>query len=74
MGWDVTLYGPDALTAPKFFELAGDLDNIYISSLMSLDVKKQAAQHLVSEFTKKYKGLPSLSAIYGYDAVKLQQR
>ncbi len=71
MGWGVTLYGPDALTAPKFFELAGDLDNIYISSLMSLDVKKQAAKHLVSEFTKKYKGLPPLSAIYGYDAVKV---
>ncbi len=71
MGWAVTLYGPDALTAPKFFELAGNLDNIYISSLLSLDVKKSEAKHLVSEFSKKYNALPPLSAIYGYDAVKV---
>ncbi|MBF0232412.1 MAG: ABC transporter substrate-binding protein [Desulfamplus sp.] len=71
MGWDVILYGPDALTSPKFFELAGDLKNIYISSLMSLDVKKPVAQHLASEFTKKYNVLPPLAAIYGYDAVKV---
>ncbi len=71
MGWDVLLYGPDALTAPKFFELAGNLDNIYISSLLSLDIKKAEATNLVAEFEKKYKGLPPLSAIYGYDAVKV---
>jgi branched-chain amino acid transport system substrate-binding protein len=71
MAWNVPLYGPDALTAPKFFELAGNLDEIYISSLLSLDVKKPAAKHLVSEFTKKYQGLPPLSAIYGYDSVKV---
>lgn len=71
MGWDVTLYGPDSLTAPKFFELAGNLDNIYITSLSSLDLKKPAAKHLVSEFEKKYKELPPLSAIYGYDGVKI---
>ncbi|MBF0112578.1 MAG: ABC transporter substrate-binding protein [Desulfamplus sp.] len=71
MGWDVVVYGPDALTAPKFFELAGDLKNIYISSLMSLDVKKAEAAHLASEFTKKYNVLPPLAAIYGYDAVKV---
>jgi len=71
MGWDVILYGPDALTSPKFFELAGDMKNIYISSLMSLDVKKPVAEHLTSEFSKKYNNLPPLAAIYGYDAVKV---
>ena len=71
MGWDVPLYGPDALTSPKFFELAGDLDNIYLSSLLSLDVNKPEAQHLVSEFKKQHGGLPPLAAIYGYDAVKV---
>ncbi len=71
IGWDVTLYGPDALTSPKFFELAGDLDNIYISSLVSLDIKKPVAQHLATEFQKKYNGLPPMAAIYGYDAVKV---
>lgn len=74
MDWNVTLYGPDSLTAPKFFELAGNLDNIYISSLMSLDIKKPAAKILAAEFTKKYDVLPPLAAIYGYDAVKVAAR
>ena len=71
IGWDVILYGPDALTSPKFFELAGDLKNIYISSLVSLDIKKPVAQHLAGEFQKKYNGMPPMAAIYGYDAVKV---
>ncbi len=71
MDWDITLYGPDALTSPKFFELAGALDNVYISSLMSLDIKKPVAHHLATEFQKNHKVLPPLAAIYGYDAVKV---
>jgi len=71
MDWNVTLYGPDSLTAPKFFELAGNLDNIFISSLMSLDIKKPVAKILAAEFIKKYDVLPPLAAIYGYDAVKI---
>ena len=74
MDWDVVLYGPDSLTSPKFFELAGELDNIYISSLMSLDMNKPEAQHLAAEFQKNYKVLPPLAAIYGYDAVKVAAR
>ena len=71
MGWDVPLYGPDALTSPKFFELAGNLDNIYISSLMSLDINRPEARHLAEEFQKQYGVLPPLAAIYGYDAIKV---
>ncbi|MCG8565654.1 MAG: ABC transporter substrate-binding protein [Desulfobacterales bacterium] len=71
MGWNVALYGPDALTSPKFFELAGKLDNIYLSSLMSLDVNRPEARHLAQAFQEKYKVLPPLAAIYGYDAVKV---
>ncbi len=71
MGWDIPLFGPDALTAPKFFELAGELDNIHLATLLSLDVKKETARHLVSEFQKLYNNLPPLAAIYGYDAVKV---
>jgi len=74
MGWDITLYGPDSLTAPKFFELAGDLDNIYIASLKSLDLENPIAKVLVAEFKKKYDELPPLAAIYGYDAVKIAAR
>ena len=74
MGWDITMYGPDSLTASKFFELAGNLDNIYIASLMSLDLENPIAKVLVTEFQKKYKELPPLAAIYGYDAVKIAAR
>ena len=70
-GRDVTLDGPDALTSPKFFELADNMDNIFITSLMSLDVNRPEAKHLVSEYNTRYGTLPPLSAIYGYDAVKV---
>lgn len=71
MGWDVTLYGPDGIISPKFFELADDLENTYITSLASLDMNRPEAAHLVSTYKEKYGILPPLSAIYGYDAVKV---
>lgn len=71
MGWDVTVYGPDGIIAPKFFELADNLDGIYITSLASLDMNRPEAQHLVNTYKTKYEILPPLSAIYGYDAVKV---
>ena len=71
MGWDIPIYGPDSLSAPKFFELAGNLDNIYMTTLESLDVSRPEAKVLVDNFKEKYNELPPLSAIYGYDAVKV---
>lgn len=72
MGWDVKIYGPDALSSPKFFELAGDdLKDVYLTALESLDVNRPEATHLVSEFKAQYGALPPLAAIYGYDAVKV---
>jgi len=71
MGWDINIYGPDALTAPKFFELADNLENIYITSLESLDISRPEAKYLVEAYKTKYNVLPPLSAIYGYDAVKV---
>lgn len=71
MGWDVTIYGPDALTSPKFFELADNLDNIFFTALESLDISRPEAQHLVNTYKEKYNELPPLAAIYGYDAVKV---
>lgn len=69
MGWDVTVYGPDGIISPKFFELADDLENTYITSLASLDMNRPEAAHLVKTYKEKYGILPPLSAIYGYDAV-----
>ena len=71
MGWDIPIYGPDALTEPKFFQLAGDLGEFYMLLSPTVDVNRPAAKVLVSEWNKKYEGFPPLAAIYGYDAVKV---
>jgi len=71
MGWNVTIYGPDGIIAPKFFELADNLDGIYMTSLESLDMNRPEAKHLVNEYKTKFNILPPLAAIYGYDAVKV---
>jgi branched-chain amino acid transport system substrate-binding protein len=71
MGWDIPIYGPDALTEPKFAELAGDLKGTFIQLSPTIDVKRPAAKHLVSEWQKKYHELPPLAGTYGYDAVKV---
>jgi branched-chain amino acid transport system substrate-binding protein len=71
MGWDVPIYVPDAMTEPKFFELAGDLKDVYIQLSPTIDIEKPAAKALKEEWNKKYSGFPPLAAIYGYDAVKV---
>ncbi|WP_028324945.1 ABC transporter substrate-binding protein [Desulfatirhabdium butyrativorans] len=71
MGWDVPIYVPDAMTEPKFFELAGDVKDVYIQLSPTIDIEKPAAKALKEEWNKKYSGFPPLAAIYGYDAVKV---
>ena len=71
LGWDLPIYAPDALTEPKFFELAGNLDNVFLQVSPTVDIERPAAKALKEEWNKKYQGFPPLAAIYGYDAVKL---
>ncbi len=71
MGWDIPIYGPDGLIEPKFFELAGDVKDVYILLSPTVDVKRPAAKNLVDRWTPKHGGFPPLAAIYGYDAVKV---
>lgn len=67
MGWDIPIFGPDGLIEPKFFELAGDVKDVYILQSPTVDVKRPAAKVLVDSWG----GVPPLAAIYGYDAVKV---
>ena len=71
LGWDIPIYAPDALTEPKFFALAGALDNVFLQVSPNVDVERPAAKVLKEQWNKKYEGFPPLAAIYGYDAVKL---
>ena len=74
MGWDVPIYGPNSLTESKFFELAGDLGEFYVTLSPTLDVNRPDAKSLVTKWDEKYKGIPPMAAIYGYDAVKVAVR
>lgn len=70
MGWnDVIIYGTDALTEPKFFELAGNLDKVYLLLVPSLDTNRSEAKYLVTNYKERYGNIPPLAAIYGYDAI-----
>jgi branched-chain amino acid transport system substrate-binding protein len=71
MGWDIPIYGPDGLIESKFFELAGEMKDVYIIRSPAVDIKRPAAKVLVDRWTPKYGGIPPLAAIYGYDAVKV---
>lgn len=71
LGWKVPIYVPDAMTEPKFYELAGDVSNVYIQLSPTIDMSRPAAKILKEEWEKRYGGVPPLSAIYGYDAVKV---
>lgn len=71
MGLNIPMYGPDGLIEPKFFELAGEMGEVYILLSPTVDVKRPAAKVLVDRWTPKHGGFPPLAAIYGYDAVKV---
>ncbi len=71
IGFNVLIYLLDAETQPKFFTLAGNLNNIYIELPPTIDISRPAVQRLKTEWNKKYPGFPALSGVYGYDAIKL---
>lgn len=71
LGWNVPIFAPDAMTEPKFFDLAGDLTDVYLELSPTVDINRPTALKLKQEWNRKYEGFPPLAAIYGYDAVKV---
>lgn len=71
IGYKGPIYVPDAETQPKFFALAGDLKNTFIEIPPSISIKRPAVKRLKAEWDQKYTGFPPISAVYGYDAVKI---
>lgn len=74
MGWDVPFYGPKSLGEPRFFELAGELGEVYLVCSPSLDTSKPYVKNFLSRWQKVYDFPPDMAAIYGYDAVKISTK
>jgi len=74
MGWDVTFYGPKSLGEPRFFELAGELGECYLTCSPSLDKNRPYVANFLSRWHKEYDFTPDFAAMYGYDAVKISTK
>ncbi len=75
MGWDIPILGVEALTDPKFFELAGNVDNVYLVISDDIDSSTPQAQYLNDQWKKRTgKPVAPNAAIFGYDAVQVTRK
>jgi len=75
MGWEIPIVTVDAMTDPKFFELAGDVRNV--SLVISADVNQTTpqARHLNAEYEKRTgEKIAPTAAVFGYDAVQVARK
>ena len=75
MGWEVPIVTVDAMTDPKFFELAGDVRNINLVISGDIDQSTAQAQYLNTEY-EKHTGekIAPTAAVFGYDAVQVARK
>ena len=72
LGITVPLLGGDGWDSPKLFEIGGAaLDGCYISNHYSVDDPSPAIQKFVTDYKKKYGGVPDALAALGYDAARI---
>lgn len=70
--WTIPMIAPDALTDPKFFELAGDVKDIYLVMNEDVDQSTPQAKYLNSEWSRiMNQPVAPLAAVFGYDAVQV---
>jgi len=75
MGWDIPILGVEALTDPKFFELAGNVDNVYLVISDDIDSSTPQAQYLNAQWKKRTgKPVAPNAAVFGYDAVQVTRK
>ena len=74
MGWDISFYGPKSLGEPRFFELAGELGEVYLTCSPALDESRPYVENFLSRWNKVYDFTPDFAAMYGYDAVKISTK
>lgn len=72
LGIDVPVIGPNALTVPKFIEIAGAAsEGVYISSLFAPDDPDAKAQAFAQKYRTKYNENPNSNSVAAYEAVML---
>ncbi len=72
MGWDLPVVGVEALTDPKFFELAGDVKNVFLVISDDIDSSTPQAQYLNAQWKKRTgEDVAPNAAVFGYDAVQV---
>jgi len=75
MGWDVPVVGVEALTDPKFFELAGDVKNVFLVISDDIDSSTPQAKYLNAQWKKRTgEAVAPNAAIFGYDAVQVTRQ
>lgn len=75
MGWDIPILGVEALTDPKFFELAGNVENVYLVISDDIDSSTSQAQYLNAQWKKRTgKPVAPNAAVFGYDAVQVTRK
>lgn len=75
MGWEIPIVAVDAMTDPKFFELAGDVRNVSLVISAETDQTTPQAQYLNAEYKKKTgENIAPLAAVFGYDAVQVTRK
>lgn len=72
MGWDLPIFGPEPLTDPKFFNLAGDTRNVHLVISDNIDQSTPQAKYLNAEWNKHMnEPVAPNAAVFGYDAVQV---
>jgi branched-chain amino acid transport system substrate-binding protein len=72
LGITVPLMGGDGWDSPKLWEIGGEaMNGCYFSNHYSTDDPSPVVQKFVTEYKKRYGGLPDALAALGYDAAKI---
>jgi branched-chain amino acid transport system substrate-binding protein len=75
MGWEIPIVTVDAMTDPKFFELAGDVRNVSLVISSEIDQTTPQALFLNSEYGKRTgEKVAPTAAVFGYDAVQVARK
>jgi branched-chain amino acid transport system substrate-binding protein len=72
LGLTVPLLGGDGWDSPKLWEIGGEaLNGCYFSNHYSTDDPSPLVQKFVTEYKRRYNGVPDALAALGYDAAKI---
>ena len=72
MGWNIPVVSTDGVVDPKFFELAGNVNNIKLVMSAELNMSSPQAKYLTAQYKKRTgHNSPGSATIFGYDSVQV---